>query len=138
MKKQIVMVEDDKGFAGLVRDFRKNVDAMFLGDAELVVLQGLEMLKHVLTSGHVILVLLDLTLPDSPPENTINFIAREAHTLNVPIIVITGDEKLDTRRQCIFSGAAGFVLKKHAVESPNSFFAYCYNTYLIGLGRNGS
>lgn len=137
MKRQILLVEDEKEFSGLIREMRKTVDALFLGDAELVVLQTLEMMKHVLTTGQVILVIMDLTLPDSPQEQTINFIAKEAHVMPIPVMVLTGDERLEIRRQCMFSGAAGFALKKHVIESPNSFFAYAYNTYLIGLGKNG-
>lgn len=133
MKKSIVLVEDDKNFSGLVRDLRKNVDLLFLGDAELVVLQSLEMLKHVVSSTHVVLAVLDLALPDSPQAETINFIRREAHTFPAPIFILTGDERIEVRRECLFSGAVGFALKKHIIESPNFFFADLYNAYLVGL-----
>lgn len=136
MKQRILLVEDEVDFSGIVREMRKKVDALFLGDAELVVLQSLDMMKHVLTTSNVILVVMDLTLPDSPQDQTIELIKRESHTMP-PIIVLTGDERLAIRRECMFSGAAAFVLKRHVIESPNFFFATLYNTYLIGLGHDG-
>lgn len=138
MKRQILLVEDERDFSGIVRELRKNVDALFLGDAELVVLQSFEMMKHVITSGHVILCVVDLTLPDSPQEQTIDFIRKEAHVFPAPIFVLTGDERIEVRRECLFAGATGFALKKHVIESPNFFFASLYNAYLIGLDKNGS
>lgn len=138
MKRQILLVEDEKDFSGIVRELRKNVDALFLGDAELVVLQSFEMMKHVISSGNVILCVVDLTLPDSPQEQTIDFIRKEAHVFPAPIFVLTGDERIEVRRECLFAGATGFALKKHVIESPNFFFASLYNAYLIGLDKNGS
>jgi DNA-binding NarL/FixJ family response regulator len=134
VKQRILFVEDEVEFAGVVKDLRKTVDALFLKDAELVVLQSLEMMKHVLKTNNVILIVMDLTLPDSKQEQSIELIAKESMTMP-PIVVLTGDERIDVRRQCIFAGASGFALKRHVIESPNFFFSYLYNTYLIGLGH---
>ncbi len=138
MKRQILLVEDDKNFSSVVRRLRTDVDALFLGDAELVVLQSFEMMTHVMATGHVMLVVLDLTLPDSPQSQTIDFIRKEAHVFPCPIYVLTGDERIEVRRECIFAGAAGFALKRHVIESPSFFFASLYNAYLTGLDTNGS
>lgn len=137
MKHRIVLVEDEADFVGIVRDLRKNVDALFMGDAELVVLQSMDMLKHVLSTNGVSLIVMDLSLPDSPQINTIELIANDSGTMP-PIVVLTGDERIEIRRQCLFAGAAGFALKRHVIESPNFFFSYLYNTYLIGLGKHGT
>jgi len=133
-KQQILFVEDEADFSGLVRDLRKTVDALFLGDAELVVLQSMEMMKHVLATNHVVLVVMDLSLPDSPQEHTIELIARD-HAKMPPIVVLTGDERIEVRRQCLFAGAAGVATKRHVIESPNFFFAYLYNIFLLTLGK---
>ncbi len=138
MKRQILLVEDDKNFSGLIRELRKNVDTLFLGNAELVALQSFEMMRHVVGAGHVIMCVLDLTLPDSPQATTMDWIRKEAHTFPCPIYIITGDERIEVRRECIFAGATGFAIKRHVIESPNFFFASLYNAYLTGLDTHGS
>ncbi len=138
MKKQLLLVEDDKNFSSVIRRLRADVDALFLGDAELVVLQSFEMMTHLMATGHVVICVLDLTLPDSPQAQTIDWIRREAHAFPCPIYVLTGDERIEVRRECIFAGVSGFALKRHVIESPSFFFASLYNAYLTGLDKNGS
>lgn len=113
------------------------MDAVFCGDMQLVTLQTMEMARHVLTTGNVALVLMDLSLPDSPQKTTIELIVKE-HGQWPPIYVLTGDERIEIRNECLFGGAAGFALKKHAVESPNQFFAGLYNCYIRFLRDHGN
>lgn len=131
-KKRICLVEDEKDFADIVKRLRADVNTLFMGDCELLHLQSLAMLKHVLTMDLVVLVVLDLTLPDSSQEASMAMIARE-HREFPPIYVLTGDERMEVRDRCLLHGAAGFALKKHVIESPNFFFAELYNCYLKGL-----
>lgn len=133
----ILFIEDDKTFADLIRSFREVVDNMFCGEMKLITLQTMEMARHVLDTNTVALVILDLSLPDSPQDKTIELIAKE-HESWPPICVLTGDERIEVRRECLYAGAASFVLKKHAIEAPNQFFAGLYNSYIRHLREHGN
>lgn len=127
--KTLLLLEDESNFVEVIQKLRTTVDKLFCGTAELVVIQTLDMAKHVLASKDVSLVVMDLTLPDSVQPDTIDFIAKN-HRDWPPIFVITGDERIEVRRECLFAGASGFAIKKHVVESPNFFFASLLNMYL--------
>jgi len=129
MSSLILLVEDDPGFTIVLRRLRENVDGAFCGTAELQIVGTLEQAKHVVMTRDVSLVILDLTLPDSRQIDTICFIEEHRH-IWPPIIAVTGDERIEVRRDCLFAGASGFVLKQHIVESPNFFFATVLNSYL--------
>lgn len=137
MKQSILFIEDDRLFAGIISEMRQFVDAVFCGDMQLVTLQTLAMAKHVIATGNVALVIMDLTLPDSTQKDTVALIANE-HGTWPPIYVLTGDERIEVRKECLLGGAAGFALKKHAIESPNQFFAGLYNTYIRHLREHGN
>lgn len=130
--KRLILIEDDPNFADIVSQLYREVPKLMGGEAELISLQTLSMMRHVLATNSVQLIILDLTLPDSMQEDTIEMIGRERKTLP-PVFVITGDERIETRHKCIGMGAAGFALKKHIVDSPNFFFASVYNEYLKHL-----
>lgn len=135
--KRIIFVEDESVFVDLIFEFRKTVDRLFCGEAEILTLQSAGMLKHTLVTNGVELIILDLSLPDSSREETIEMIINE-HANMPPILVLTGDERISTRRECLLGGAAGFVMKKHALESPNFFFAECYNIILARHRDHGN
>lgn len=126
---QLLLVEDDTEYAGVVKQFYEEVPKLFGGGAEFIVLQTLAMMRHVLATNTVELIILDLTLPDSIQAKTIEFVGRERSSLP-PIYVLTGDERLEVRQQCIAVGAVGFAIKKHVIESPNFFFACIFNEVL--------
>ncbi len=125
----LLFIEDQTTFIQLVKDLRDKVDKLFCGTAEIVTIQTLGMAKSVLATRDVSLVILDLSLPDSPQPDTIDFIAQN-HRHWPPIFVITGDERIEVRRECLFAGASGFAIKKHVVESTNFFFANLLNMHL--------
>lgn len=132
--KRICFVEDDPNYADIVARFYKEVPKLFGGGAELIALQTISMLRHVLATNSVQLIILDLTLPDSMQEDTIEMIGRERKTLP-PVFVLTGDHRIEVRQQCIAMGAVGVAIKEHVIESPNFFFATVYNEYLKALGH---
>lgn len=127
--KTLLFLEDESSFSDMIKTVRKNVDGCFCGTAQLVVVTTLEMGKRILATHDVALVILDLTLVDSRQEDSIDFI-RHNHEHWPPIYVLTGDERIEVRRECLFAGAAGFAIKRHVLESPNFFFASLLNMYL--------
>lgn len=136
MSLRLLFVEDEPLFSDLVVSLRKEVSTLFCGDNELIILRELGMAKHVLATNHILLVILDLGLPDSRQTDTINWIA-EVHQ-QWPIYAITGDERMEVRDKCLLAGAAGFAIKKHVLESPNFFFAALYNSYVMHTRDHGN
>lgn len=134
--KKLLFVEDESDFSGLVTRLREEVPKMFCGELELIVLRELGMAKHVLSTNNVALVVLDLTLPDSMQVDTIRWVA-ETHR-QWPIYVLTGDERIEVRRECLYAGAVGFALKKHVLQSPNFFFAELYNAHVVHARDHGN
>lgn len=137
MSSKILFVEDEKDFSDLIVRCREYVDVVYCGEMQLIVLQSLGMAKHVIATNGVSLIILDLTMPDSPQKDTIEWIISE-HNHLPPIYAVTGDEKLATRNACIDAGVYGFVLKKHIIESPNFFFSNLYNTHRKYLRDHGA
>jgi len=132
----ICFVEDDILFAEVIKRFYAELPLLVGVELELIVLQTMGMLKHVLDTGNVALIIMDLTLSDSPQSQTVEMIFQKAHEMP-PIMVLSGDERIEIRDKCLMAGVAGFVLKKHAVASPHYFFADCYNARVKGLhGRS--
>lgn len=136
MKTHFCVVEDDVNFSGLVKTFFEEVPKVFKGEADLIVLQTRSMLERVLATNGISLIVLDLTLEDSPQAATIEWVVEHSLTLP-PVIGMSGDERIEIRDKCILSGFSGFATKKHIVESPNFFFAECYNAHLKGLRKHG-
>lgn len=127
--RHLLFIEDEKNFSDLIKKVRQDVEAAFCGTAQLVVVKELAMARSILATQDVALVIFDLTLPDSRQEDSIDFI-RHNHEHWPPIYVLTGDERIEVRRECLFAGAAGFAIKRHVLESPNFFFASLLNMYL--------
>lgn len=132
--RRLILVEDDPAYAGLIKRFHEEAPKLYQGEAELITLQSLSMLRHVLATNNVSLVIMDLSLPDSHQSQTIEMVGQERKTLP-PVYAITGDERIEVRRECIAMGFVGFALKQHVVQSPNFFFASIYNEFLKRLGH---
>lgn len=132
MKRRIVVVEDDPLYGPMLKRFHEEVDKKLFGDAELIVIQTLSMLKHLLATSGVSIVVMDLTLGDSKQTETIEWVGQERAHLP-PIYAITGDERMEVRKDCLSVGFCGFALKIHVNESPNFFFSSLLNEYLRRL-----
>lgn len=132
--RRILCVEDDPKFGEVMGRFHSEAPRIFRGEAELMVVETLVTAKHVISAGDISMVLLDLTLPDSNPEATIEWMAVDRDRLP-PIFVISGDETLETRQRCLAMGAVGYAEKRHIVHAPNFFFAQVYDEFYKGLLR---
>ncbi len=102
----VLLIEDNPGDARLIHEMiAEDPDAPFaLHCAERLAL-GLE---H-LSAGETGLVLLDLSLPDSFGLET--FSKVYAHSPTVPIIVLTGNDDLNTALSAVKGGAQDYLVK---------------------------
>lgn len=132
MRRRIVVVEDDPLYGPMLKRFHEEIDKGIFDDAELIVIQTLSMLKHLLATNHISIIAMDLTLADSRQSETIEWVGKERSSLP-PIYAISGDERMEVRKDCIAMGFCGFAIKKHVNESPNFFFATLLNEYFRRL-----
>jgi PAS domain S-box-containing protein len=105
-KRRVLLIEDNPGDARLMREYLSD-PAGALFDLEHVdtLAQGLERLAQ----GGIDLVLLDLSLPDSPMPDTF----KRAHTAapEVPIIVMSGLDDERFAMQTVHEGAQDYLVK---------------------------
>jgi DNA-binding NarL/FixJ family response regulator len=130
MLRTLLLVEDEKDAADVFTRFYHAAWESSQGQLDFLTTHSLAGMRETLASKQIDILLLDLTLGDSTSSNTIALIENEHGSLP-PIIVVTGDENIETRRKCIKAGARGFALKKHIFNSPNFFFAEIYNIFLF-------
>jgi len=107
-KHKVLLIEDNPGDARLIREYLSDpAGASFILEHVPSLGQGLERLAQ----GGIDLVLLDLSLPDSPMPET--FRRTHAAAPSVPIIVMSGldDEKFAI--QTVHEGAQDYLVKSH-------------------------
>ena len=103
----LLLVEDDPDDAQLIRAYLDEVSTFHY---TLKWAKNLDYGLNAVNREDFEVILVDLTLPDSDPLNTIqNFIAQTPH---VPIIVITGRDDSFSVNLAIQAGAEDYLLKK--------------------------
>lgn len=105
-KRRVLLIEDNPGDARLMREYLSEpAGALFDLEHVVTLSQGLERLGQ----GGIDLVLLDLSLPDSPMPDTF----KRAHTAapEVPIIVMSGLDDEQFAMQTVQEGAQDYLVK---------------------------
>jgi DNA-binding NarL/FixJ family response regulator len=110
-----VLVEDDP----MARRYLRELFYELSTQIDVRECETLENAFRYLERGDVDVVLLDLNLPDSSGRETFDLLhSRFPH---VPVIVATGDDRIESALELIRDGAADFVLKS---EKPISIFRH--------------
>lgn len=127
--RSVILVEDVNSTIAV---FEKMADTVWKesssGKVEMISIKTLKDLKELLENVNVDVVLLDLNLEDASQEETLEFI--ESRKGKYPVIIaISTNEDISVRKNCLFCGAGGFMLKKHIIGSPNFFFSEMFNIY---------
>ena len=105
-KRKVLLIEDNPGDARLMREYLSEpAGAMFDLEHVGTLSQGLERLNQ----GGIDLVLLDLSLPDSPMPDT--FKRAHAAAPEVPIIVMSGLDDERFAMQTVHEGAQDYLVK---------------------------
>jgi len=132
---RILLVDDEEGIRIVWKRFHDVVEPVFRGRLEMDVAstlaQGLERIKETEYDA----LILDLIVPPMGANDMIQWIYDHADEVKIPIVVLTGDSDVYTRRRCIMAGASDFWLKTDAQERPDLFFKSLYNRYLSTYAR---
>jgi two-component system KDP operon response regulator KdpE len=103
---KVLVVEDDI-FIGLF--FKVKIRRHFNNDTEIKTCSDLKEVMDVLFEFKPDIILLDLGLPDSPPDETIKYIKMmEKYGA---VIVISNDTDPNTAKKCYAAGASDFLSK---------------------------
>ncbi len=103
---EILLIEDDRGYARLVTEMTKSVKAVnvVIHHATLL-MAGID----ILAEHRIDVVLLDLTLPDSEGIDT--FLRIKGVVPEVPIVVLTGREDEKLAMTAVKQGAQDYIFK---------------------------
>lgn len=102
---RILLVEDNLGDAGLVRELLRDSDCA----CELTTVHRVRDCLRLIDDDLVDMILLDLTLPDSDGLQGLHRL--RAHAPEIPIIILTGLSDIETAEQAVRSGAHDYLVK---------------------------
>ena len=105
-RRLLLYIEDNPANIRLITRILARRPAMDLLCAETAA-QGLALAREHRPD----LILLDLHLPDSHGGEVLNELRRDAHTTDIPVIMLTADAQPKTREQLLAAGARAFVTK---------------------------
>lgn len=108
----VLLVEDNKADAALVQRRLEKASRL------LPKVDRAEWLSSALTAlqnRSYDVVLLDLSLPDSTGIDTVMNVVK--HAPNIPVIVLSGREDIETATNSVRAGAQSFVIKKAEISS---------------------
>jgi diguanylate cyclase (GGDEF)-like protein/PAS domain S-box-containing protein len=103
---EILLIEDDRGYARLVTEMTKSVKAVnVVIHHTTLLMEGIS----ILAEHRIDVVLLDLTLPDSEGIDT--FLRIKGVVPEVPIVVLTGREDEGLAMSAVKQGAQDYIFK---------------------------
>jgi DNA-binding response OmpR family regulator len=105
-KIRVLLVEDDRGDAFYVEEMFSQQKERPI---EIIWMQTVSSALGRLAQGDIDLILLDLSLPDSPGYNT--FQSVHSYAPGVPIVVLTGLNDSETALRTVSEGAQDYVVK---------------------------
>ncbi len=130
---EILLIEDDRATADLVRRLLVEIDADVQDTAKLSeALHICEVLKFDL-------LVLDLRLLDASIDTTINSIPMfRKRQPEAKLLVLSGYPDPDIKQRCLDAGANLFICKRDAIDKGAQALFVAFNTLIAGLpNRNG-
>jgi signal transduction histidine kinase/DNA-binding response OmpR family regulator/CHASE3 domain sensor protein len=106
-KRVLLVVEDDKSFAGILRDLAREMDfqSLVAGTAE----EALTLARDFMPQA----IILDVGLPDHSGLSVLDRLKRDVRTRHIPIHVVSAEDHVET---ALSLGAVGYEMKpvRHA------------------------
>ena len=113
MVKPRVMVVDDQSMARQILSMHLStldVEVVEAGDGR----QALELLRERADKPH--LILLDIVMPEMDGFELLERLQQDPTTDGIPVIMVTGDDKIETREKALRMGAVDFTVKPVVVH----------------------
>lgn len=103
---RILCVEDDTAFANLIQQYIDRIVGIL---ADTTVVNLMADARHALEADQWDIVILDLSLPDSSLDETLQFLKEQAN--QSAIVVLTSSDSESLGREAVRSGAQDFLVK---------------------------
>lgn len=129
---RILLIDDEEGIRLIYKRFHDLVEPVFRGQLEMDVANDLAQGIVKIADTKYDAIILDLKFEGHGSDDTISWIFENASRLS-PIVVLTGDTDIWTRRRCMMAGASSFWVKTDATTNPDLFFKDVFNRYLSSL-----
>lgn len=105
MKKRLLIIDDNEMLLGLINHCFSSTFELFLhksiADAKIALQNGL----------FPDAIITDLNLPDEDGKSFISYLKSNPLYCNIPLIVLSGDEKSESRIECLKLGADDYIMK---------------------------
>jgi two-component system, sensor histidine kinase ChiS len=105
-KTKIIIIDDDEFFSEIIAAGIQ-LTSNYLVTKCQTAMEGLDRITEIKPQ----LVILDLTLPDMTGLDLIRTIKENNDTRDIPIIVVSGSDEMQSRRDSLKAGAAMFLTK---------------------------
>ncbi len=105
--KKILLIEDNPGDIRLMKELLKEITSF---EHELLIAENLKDGCELLIENNIILILLDLNLPDSSGKQTFDHIIGLAQS--IPVVLVSGVNDSELSLELIKKGAQDFILKQ--------------------------
>lgn len=129
---KLLLIDDEEGIRLVYKRFHDLLEPVFRGQLEMDVASDFEQGKHRIATTVYDAIICDLKFKGQGSEETTSWLFENADKLP-PVIILTGDVDIWTRRRCMMAGAASFWIKMDAAEYPDLFFKDVFNRYLARL-----
>jgi DNA-binding NtrC family response regulator len=109
---KILLIEDNPGDIRLMKEMLNEIVTF---DYQLItaetLMEGCELIKN----HHIVLILLDLNLPDSSGKNTFDIVMEYAD--QIPVVLVSGQQNVELSLSLIREGAQDYIVKND-LNSP--------------------
>ncbi len=129
---RILLIDDEEGIRIVWKRFHDLVEPVFRGQLEMDVSSDLDQGIERMRERAYDIIILDLKFQGVGGDKTIDWIFTNSERMP-PIVVLTGDTDIWTRRRCMMAGASSFWMKMDATDNPDLFFKDVFNRYLARL-----
>ncbi|MEI6508411.1 MAG: response regulator [Bacteroidota bacterium] len=144
-KKNILLIEDNQGDIRLIKEMLNEIYSFKYQLVTAITLkQGLEEIK--MYQKDIVLILLDLNLPDSKGKHTFDAIKEKAK--KIPIVLVSELRNIDLSIALLKEGAQDYISKQdmnstllektisYAIERENLFFKLSQETNLLQISNS--
>lgn len=137
MEKQLLIIDDSEMQLGLMKYCYSHIFELFL-------FQSLNEAKRLLKNGlFPDAIISDLNLPDEDGKLFISFLKTNPRYINIPVIVLSGEEESHIRIECIKLGADDYIVKPFnpkellfSIEKLITAIPTSVNTFTLNFDRN--
>jgi CheY-like chemotaxis protein len=104
---------DDRYFMSLsLTETGTNADLIYASNGE----DAIQYLNSIKTSDLPSLIILDLNMPKWDGRKTLNYLKKQPHLANIPVVILTTSNSNTDRESCALLGASSYYTKPYRFD----------------------